>query len=57
MENLEVKQRDECVGFRSEATQSQLQISERFVRFVVMTAFIAVLAFEAWLLCQVFQLF
>jgi len=56
MENLEAKQVGERIGLQAEVSQTQLEISERLVRLFVMTAFIAVLALEAWLLCQVFQL-
>ena len=40
-----------------ETDQTQLEVSERVIRLLIMTAFITVLAFEAWLLSQVWQLF
>lgn len=39
------------------AARTQLETSERIIRLLIMAAFISVLAFEAWLLAQVFQLF
>jgi hypothetical protein len=37
--------------------QTQLETSERIIRLFIMAAFMSVLAFEAWLLSQVWQLF
>jgi hypothetical protein len=39
------------------AAQTQLETSERILRLFIMAAFVSVLAFEAWLLSQVWQLF
>lgn len=39
------------------AARTQLETSERLIRLLIMAAFISVLAFEAWLLAQVVQLF
>ncbi len=39
------------------AAQTQLETSERILRLFIMAVFISVLAFEAWLLSQVWQLF
>jgi hypothetical protein len=39
------------------AAQTQLETSERIIRLFIMGAFISVLAFEVWLLSQVWQLF
>jgi hypothetical protein len=41
----------------NEADRTQLESSERAIRLIIMVAFISVLAFEAWLLAQVWQLF
>lgn len=41
----------------SEAARTQLDTSERAARVIIMTTFISVLGFEAWLLWQVWQLF
>ena len=40
-----------------DADQTQLQVGERVIRILIMAAFVSVLAFEAWLLSQVWQLF
>ncbi len=42
---------------RAKTAESGLGTSERLVRFIIMGAFIAVLAFEAWMLWQVWQIF
>lgn len=57
MENLKAKHLSESMGLPSEVTEANLEAGERLIRVSVMTAFIAVLGLEAWLLCQVFRLF
>lgn len=42
---------------RAKTADNELETSERVVRFIIMGAFIAVLAFEAWMLWQVWQIF
>ncbi|MCH7588447.1 MAG: hypothetical protein IIC78_10540 [Chloroflexi bacterium] len=41
---------------RTKSVENELGTSERVVRFIIMSAFIAVLAFEAWMLWQVWQI-
>ncbi len=57
MQELEVKRYLPELPTTSETAKESLGTSERIVRITVMTAFIAVLATEAWLLWQVCQLF
>lgn len=40
-----------------EPDRTHLQVGERVIRLIIMAAFMSVLAFEAWLLSQVWQLF
>ncbi|NIM96162.1 MAG: hypothetical protein GTO18_20890 [Anaerolineales bacterium] len=40
-----------------ESDSDRLALGERLIRLSVMTAFIAVIAFEIWLIWQVVQLF
>jgi len=56
MQEVDAKSLMREVSSRSETSRVQLEASERIVRITVMTAFVAVLAAEAWLLWQVFQL-
>jgi hypothetical protein len=57
MQELEVKRYLQDLPTTTESARARLDTSERIVRITVMTAFIAVLAVEAWLLWQVCQLF
>jgi hypothetical protein len=57
MQELEVKRYLHELPTTSDTARESLGTSERIVRMMVMTAFIAVLAIEAWLLWQVCQLF
>jgi hypothetical protein len=57
MQEVEVKRYLTELPTTSEAAKDRLDISERIVRITIMTAFIAVLAIEAWLLWQVCLLF
>jgi len=56
MQEVDAKSLMREVSSRAETSRVQLEASERIVRITVMTAFVAVLAAEAWLLWQVFQL-
>jgi hypothetical protein len=56
MQEIDAKSLMGKVRPRTDVARGQLERSERVVRITVMTAFIAVLAAEAWLLWQVFQL-
>jgi hypothetical protein len=53
MQELDAKS---LVGKVSSKADKGLETSERIARITVMTAFIVVLAAEAWLLWQVFQI-
>ena len=53
MQDLDAKSLIGEVNQRTDTARGQLETSERIVRITVMTAFIAVLAAEAWLLWQV----
>jgi hypothetical protein len=57
MQELEAKRYLQELPTTTESARAPLGISERIVRITVMTAFIAVLAIEAWLLWRVCQLF
>jgi hypothetical protein len=57
MEDIERKKFLGNLGIRADTVRGQLHVGERFVRISVMTAFVALLAIEAWLLWQVWQLF
>jgi hypothetical protein len=57
MQELEVKRYLQELPTTTESARAPLDTRERIVRIMVMTAFIAVLAVEAWLLWQVCQLF
>ena len=56
MQEVDTKSLMREVSSRADASRSQLETSERIVRITVITAFVAVLTAEAWLLWQVFQL-
>jgi len=53
MQDIDAKS---LMGKVNPRADTELETSERIVRVTVMTAFIAVLGAEAWLLWQVFQL-
>jgi hypothetical protein len=57
MRDMEVKRLLQDMPTSTDTTRDRLEISERIARMTIMTAFIAVLAIEAWLLWQVCQLF
>jgi hypothetical protein len=57
MQEVEVKRYLSDFPTTPDTTKESLGVSERIVRITVMTAFIAVLTVEAWLLWQVCQLF
>ena len=54
MRDLDAKS---LLGEVNSRTEKGLETSERIARITVMTGFIVVLAAEAWLLWQVFQIF
>ena len=56
MQEVDTKSLMRELSSRADASRSQLETSERIVRITVITAFVAVLTAEAWLLWQVFQL-
>ena len=56
MQEVDTKSLMGEVSPRADTARGQLEKSERIVRISVMTAFVVVLAAEAWLLWQVFQL-
>ena len=56
MQEIEAKSFIREVNSRTDTVRGQLETSERIVRITVMTAFLAVLGVEAWLLWQVLQL-
>jgi hypothetical protein len=57
MQEIEAKRLLHDIPTSTDTTGDQLEIGERIARITIMTAFIAVLAVEAWLLWQVCQLF
>jgi hypothetical protein len=57
MDEVQSKRLFHEAGPSEETDQTHLEVSERVIRLLIMTAFISVLAFEAWLLSQVWQLF
>jgi hypothetical protein len=57
MDEVQTKRMVKEISPPEKAARTQLETSERIIRLLIMAAFISVLAFEAWLLAQVFQLF
>lgn len=57
MDQLQVKRAMAEISPPKKAVTTQLETSERLMRIFIMAAYISVLAFEAWLLSQVWQLF
>jgi hypothetical protein len=57
MRELEIKGYLSDFPSTSETARRTLGRRERIIRITVMAAFVAVLAVEAWLLWQVYQLF
>lgn len=56
MQEIKVKSLVHDIHSATDATKDQLDTSERIIRITIMSAFIGILAIEAWLLWQVFQL-
>ena len=57
MQEIKVKSLVHDIPSTTDASKDQLDTSERIIRITIMTAFIGILAVEAWLLWRVFQLF
>lgn len=57
MDEVQANRMVKDVSPPKKAARTQLETSERLIRLLIMAAFISVLAFEAWLLAQVVQLF
>jgi hypothetical protein len=57
MRELEIKGYLSDFPTTADTPRRTLGLRERIIRITVMTAFVAVLAVEAWLLWQVYQLF
>ncbi len=57
MDQLQGKRFIAQISPPKKAVTTRLETSERLIRIFIMAAFISVLAFEAWLLSQVWQLF
>jgi hypothetical protein len=57
MRELEIKGYLSDFPTTADTARRTLGLRERIIRITVMTAFVAVLAVEAWLLWQVYQLF
>ncbi|MCK5646691.1 MAG: hypothetical protein KAH97_07910 [Anaerolineales bacterium] len=57
MDQLQGKRANAQISPPKQAVTTRLETSERLIRIFIMSAFISVLAFEAWLLSQVWQLF
>lgn len=57
MDEVQSKRLLKEVSPSKDADRTHLESSERVIRLLIMAAFISVIAFEAWLLAQVWQLF